>query len=1088
MHPDLYSDTVRETSIELSRAVLDHQIDTLTAQNKDTEFEILARQVAQRLICPNLIPQTGPTGGGDAKVDSETFPVSPEISDRWWMGEPAAGNERWAFAFSAKRAWLPKVNEDVSKIIATKRGYKQIFFISNQNISDKKRAETQDRLSKEAGVQVTILDRNWLLTKIYENELLGLAVTSLQLVGNVIPREKAGPRDVARLGQLDELEAKIADPDGYVGAEYQLPEDALEAALASRGLERPRYEVEGKLLRAVSLADKEGYRPQQFRAIYNYAWTAHWWFEDFDLFNRLYDRAEELVLVSDSSDEVEKLQTLWSLFSTLVGYGGMGAAEAKLTERADRLRSRLETFVAESGRPNNALQAETVLATMRLADAMRSRDFTAIDTVWVDLADIVDRSEHLGAYPLEPVYGLIERIGEFIESEAYDHLFEKLIDVIAQRRSEGEAGTMLNRRAVQKMGHKRLYDAIRLFGKAEPLLIKEEYRGELVTALVGGGQAYHRVALPWAARAKALAAIDTCMATFKREGEMPSIIMRAIQGVIWAEATLGRVGSILSALGLSHLTEPRANTPPEVMDHIREERSDIDRILGTHLMNTPLADLPKLERLPEMLERMDLLGSAFALTYALGDIDAAKAGKFVPQDMPPEELAESIHHWRTQPILRGVASTPVLTLNGRSTFKSVVLGTRLEFDVQDEENTFGVAESVLAAFEAFLATSQEDDLVPRTEAVRIEVVAEEGKGSGFTLTFDDDDTATQGRLVHPAEMEFSSKAELSAFMNDIKNAVVGIMTRMFHIQDAKGWLRRLGDDERAFDRALIMANMLVLNSNVFGHPTGALLTGWLPENAPPVSCTRTKPLPSTVVKKEKSGPNARNVAQEPPPEGIFDPEMLTHGERKVVSPINDMRWSKAEWRGSLFVTSPEPDVPPVLGVGFTDAETGRKIFEELQARFGEYDEANDLRVAIIRGIDAENILSYAVMIGPNLENVDMRDGAIVMGFTRINRMTPQSHVNLDRFLAKFHQEGGFILAPAKMNPDDLTEADFFPTLGIAKTHLVVRDAWQLDAHDWDIMAIHEDDTPYVPEGGDASRVLEGLKRRKEAFAKKKKKP
>lgn len=36
------------------------------------------------VICPNLLPQTDPTGGGDSKVDSETYPVSSEISDKWY--------------------------------------------------------------------------------------------------------------------------------------------------------------------------------------------------------------------------------------------------------------------------------------------------------------------------------------------------------------------------------------------------------------------------------------------------------------------------------------------------------------------------------------------------------------------------------------------------------------------------------------------------------------------------------------------------------------------------------------------------------------------------------------------------------------------------------------------------------------------------------------------------------------------------------------------------------------------------------------------------------------------------------------------
>ena len=44
-----------------------------------------------------------------------------------YFGEPNAGNERWAFAFSAKEKWLAKARSDVDKIAKTKRGYKRIF-------------------------------------------------------------------------------------------------------------------------------------------------------------------------------------------------------------------------------------------------------------------------------------------------------------------------------------------------------------------------------------------------------------------------------------------------------------------------------------------------------------------------------------------------------------------------------------------------------------------------------------------------------------------------------------------------------------------------------------------------------------------------------------------------------------------------------------------------------------------------------------------------------------------------------------------------------------------------------------------------
>jgi hypothetical protein len=1083
MHPDLYSDTMLETHIYLPRTFLDHQIDTLTAQNKEKDFEHFARQMAQRLICPNLRPQTGPTGGGDAKVDSETYPVAPEVTDRWWIGDAAAGSERWAFAFSAKQDWHTKIKADVDSIISTRRGYKRIYFVTNQNFSDKKRSAAENLLTAKAEIPVTILDRNWLLTKVYENDFIGLAISALQLVGNEIPKEKAGPLDAARLDRLTELEPKLADPTAYAGAEYQLAEDALEAALLSRGLERPRFEIEGKFLRAIRLAGQGKYRPQQLRAVYSYVWTAHWWFEDFNLLNYQYEHVESLAINSDSADDLEKLETLWSLLSTLVMRGWMTAVEVKLLERTTRLRAALDALAAYEARPNNALQAKTLLVNMRLADAMRQKDFAAIEAVWGDLANIVDQATHLGSYPLESVYSLIERLGEFAESEQYDLLFEKLVNVIQQRRSEGEAGSMLNRRAIQKMGHQRHYDVIRLCGRAEPLLIKEEYRGELVKALVGGSRAYDRVGLPWASRAKALAAIDTCMAAFKRGGEMPGIIAIAIQSLGWAEIGLGRVGHILAVVALSHLTEPRIAAPAEASKLIREDRENIDRALAVHLMNAPLSSLQRLERLPIVLENMGLNASAFGLVYALGGAEKLIEENFVPAGTSADEIDNLVYKWRTQPVLKKIASTPIITINGRSTLRSVVLGVKLDFDVPDNEESFGVAESVLAAFEAFLATSQEDDILPRTDVFQVEIILEESKGHSLNISFDDNDTSMMARLFHPREIEFKSQADLSDFTNDMQNAISSIMARMFYIRDIEEWISRLDSEERVFDRALILANLLVLNRNVFGHPTGAMMSVWLPEQGPTTPLTRTTLLPNANATEAKSEPKSYSIEQEPPPEGMFDPEKLTHRDRKVLSAIDVQRWNKAGWRGTLIVTAAMPDVPPILGVGFINADIGKKIFEGLRARFGDYDEANDLRVAIIRGINAEEPNSYAVTIGPNFENSDMEDGNIITGLSRINRMTPQSSANLDRFISEYYRKGGFILAPAKMNPKNYAEADYYPDFGIAKKHLVLRNAWDLEEYDFDLIAIDENDTPFVPPGADASRVLKAIERRRASISK-----
>ena len=149
--PERFSDTLRTDQPVLERALLEYHLMTLTSRGQERDFELFARHLAQKEICPNLLPQTGPTGGGDSKVDSETYPVADDLSLAWFVGNAReAAIERWGFAFSAKEDWRPKVRSDVAKIATTGRGYKKAFFVTNQYVPDRVRADVEDELTRGA--------------------------------------------------------------------------------------------------------------------------------------------------------------------------------------------------------------------------------------------------------------------------------------------------------------------------------------------------------------------------------------------------------------------------------------------------------------------------------------------------------------------------------------------------------------------------------------------------------------------------------------------------------------------------------------------------------------------------------------------------------------------------------------------------------------------------------------------------------------------------------------------------------------------------------------------------------------------------
>ncbi len=76
-------------------------------------------------------------------------------------------------------------------------------------------------------------------------------------------------------------------------------------------------------------------------------------------------------------------------------------------------------------------------------------------------------------------------------------------------------------------------------------------------------------------------------------------------------------------------------------------------------------------------------------------------------------------------------------------------------------------------------------------------------------------------------------------------------------------------------------------------------------------------------------------------------------------------------------------------------------------------------------------------------------------------MTPETSLNLDRFLAQFATVGTYRLAVGHI--DELHELEPFFEMAIGKSDLRVVPAWQIDLNDPDIAAIHETDEPVIPQ-------------------------
>ena len=157
MRPEYFSDSEIIYETPLTEELFDVQLGLLSTKKLHGAFENFSISVARRLITPNIKPQTGPDGGGDGKVDAESYEVSNDVSDKWYSEESGArGKEKWGFAVSCKKQWRSKIESDVKNIVEAGRGYTRILFFSNQYIKSSVRIDVEKRLSDQYEVKVDI--------------------------------------------------------------------------------------------------------------------------------------------------------------------------------------------------------------------------------------------------------------------------------------------------------------------------------------------------------------------------------------------------------------------------------------------------------------------------------------------------------------------------------------------------------------------------------------------------------------------------------------------------------------------------------------------------------------------------------------------------------------------------------------------------------------------------------------------------------------------------------------------------------------------------------------------------------------------
>lgn len=1045
LRPEYYSDTADRTTYQLDAPTLEYHLDTITARNQTHDFEIFCRKLCERTICPNLKPATGPEGGGDSKADTESIPIADEIATLSYVGEPNAGRERWAFAFSAKRTWAEKVRSDVAGIVATDRGYQKVYCITARFARAKDRARLEDELSKQHGVNVTILDRTWIVEQVIDDDRKDLAFNYLGVGQEVTDVRRLGPSDYSRAEQLDDIERGLSDPQAFVGMELQRVTEALVAAKLSRNLERPRTETDGRFARAIRLAEADGTYRQRLDANYERIWTGFWWFDDIALFNTSYDAFETFALETDHARNLEFLCNLAQLLFNAVIHGHLTADEAKLAERIARLSHCLGLMAKDAERPNNALEARISLLAIQSNQALIARNPGALAALWPQFSEVVEQAKGLGEFPAERLIQMIEAFGTVAANDpGYASLVDQLSAFVSERTSEGQGALVLLKRA-QQLDLDDRFEMIRLLGRAAHQLTKKEYTGALIEAMRLLSLAYRGAGLLWAARATCIFAIASIFIEAEEDSNLPASVVPTLMLLGWITVELRHLPDAFEAIRLVRgcvVGLPLSDASKELA---QKRLQDFDMVLSSQIMNFTPAELQQSGGLPDVLGGLGLHHSRTSLLYALGYERLLRDEGWIPPEETPEKLAELFTLLASQPASDNLHSPVIFNEPGPQIYVSKVLGIRVELHHHGSEAATLAAEAVIGSIEALFATTINLDAPPHAEAFTVTI--EESTGASEpTFTVDAERmTATVRWPVGRLPATYGQQEEIQKMLVGLAGSIFAATCA---VRDMNATFTRFFSDDAVLHRIAMIAVAGNSHQRLFKSGVGRL-SDWtklaettfaLRPSRPNIVRRKIKPQED---KKEEKDQLVGNLGK------LFTSK--DHRDLNVRSIIDIHLWDRAGWTGTAFADW-GPPYPPAIALLFTDADAGRKIFERWRERFGRIDEKDDIYLAIVRGISAENPAHYRVLITSRLPpEDDLPTGQRFVIACRMNTMHAQSDVNLVRFLEAYGRAGNYALLPAVWKGKG--EPELLSDLAILKRKLSVKAASEIGDNDIEVIAL-----------------------------------
>lgn len=1043
--PTLYSDTLVESSAPLTRDAFEYRLQSITARSEEAQFQRFAHALLEMEVCPNLVPQTGPTGGGDSKVDAETYAVADAIAERWWSGVAReAASEEWAFAISAMQDWRKKARLDIDNVLASGRTYKRIHFVTNQFVKDKDRAKAEEELTRRAGnIRVRIFDRTWIVQAVYDHDHWPIAERELGLPTVRCKSPGAiGPLDADRARQLAIVEAEIAAPARFANSPVQLAHAWLTSALLARGLGRGREEVDQRFDRAIEVARRSGNARCLRRMLYQKVWTAYWWFDDYMALIGSYDAIEALLDEDTNSWDLEQLTNLYALLHSAEMHNCLPVGTATLEARRDRLRGRLEYLSNRRSHPTDAAWARTHLLYLNFLTDHQSpqRHEETVRGFQILLREV----ERLPEYPVESLCEVISVFAQLpFTIEGLEAIADRAGELVGRRLGAQAQARQLLDRAAHKVNQKAPEDALRLLGRAASLLQRQPSRELYLEGAWIAAQAYCDVGLFCAARAHLLLGLSRSLRSVVEDAAVSGDSLGFALRLAWVELAAGRLPLVLEALHYADSMAGALDLSEKGKAAYLSERQDLEVLLSRSIAGSAQADAEAVRAAPAVLGARQL--------YVAEQVALALLGH------PQEALQAMTGGVDLAALQAGPWPADVGAIDWESgatgTIQSRILGCELRATGIATKEARTLAMAIFAALEGFAATAFADRLMPCNDRLLL-TLNDSQQARSLSFSIDEDECGDPVVHLGFARGTLSAYAATEEFHKKVAEVVINVIGRVCP-PVARTDIERMFSQDAVLDRAFGLLGACVQDDTSLESPTLDALRPPDSTVAEIVDGGRFQPPEVTAY-----GPDIWHggLSKDEPPAHVLK---IHHGHTRRVGAINEWLWNRAGWQGVGFAWA--PGSVPEMYLMFRNADAATKILRGWHRRVDGSDADQILRVAMITDVDKEHRSTYRIGIAPAIAGFATDATGTLMIAIRSNTMTPKRSTNLDAFLVAFAQHGRFRLgvAAAPANPGlAFAPLDVEP---IELTKLEIKAAWQIEANEQMFgMMLRADDDPYVP--------------------------